>query len=156
MLGLVHQSCLTLCNPMDCSPPGCSVYGDSPGKYARMGCQAFLQGIFPTQGSNPGLPHLWWTLSLSQGQAVHWYHLVTYCKRHLQIFHIWIKLHLHVLKASKTLDQSAINLEARNMCLWQETNLWVLTEGIKVVSITHYQNSSKLGNNSTRSPPIEN
>ena len=29
---LVTQSCLTLCNPMDCSLPGPSVYGDSPGK----------------------------------------------------------------------------------------------------------------------------
>ena len=26
---LVAQSCLTLCNPMDCSPPGSSVYGIS-------------------------------------------------------------------------------------------------------------------------------
>ena len=24
---LVTQSCLTLCNPMDCSPPGSSVHG---------------------------------------------------------------------------------------------------------------------------------
>ena len=24
---LVFQSCLTLCNPMDCSPPGSSVHG---------------------------------------------------------------------------------------------------------------------------------
>ena len=24
---LVSQSCLTLCDPMDCSPPGCSVHG---------------------------------------------------------------------------------------------------------------------------------
>ena len=23
------QLCLTLCNPMDCSPPGCSVHGNS-------------------------------------------------------------------------------------------------------------------------------
>ena len=32
MVCLVAQSCLTICNPMDCSPPGSSVYGDSPGK----------------------------------------------------------------------------------------------------------------------------
>ena len=51
------QSCLTLCNPMDCSPPGSSVHGGSPGKNTRMGCHALLQGIFQTQGSNPGLPH---------------------------------------------------------------------------------------------------
>ena len=27
MLGLVTQLCLTLCDPMDCSPPGSSVHG---------------------------------------------------------------------------------------------------------------------------------
>ena len=56
-LCLVSQSCLTLCNPMDCSPPGSSVYGDSPGKNTGVGCHALLQVIFPTQGLNPGLPH---------------------------------------------------------------------------------------------------
>ena len=44
--------CLTLCYPMDCSPPGSSVHRDSPGKNIGMGCHALLQGIFPTQGSN--------------------------------------------------------------------------------------------------------
>ena len=42
---------------MDCSPPGSSVHGDSPGKNAGMGCHALLQGIFPTQGLNAGLSH---------------------------------------------------------------------------------------------------
>ena len=45
------------CNPMDCSPPGSSVHGDSPGKNTGVGCQVLPQGIFPTQGSNPGLLH---------------------------------------------------------------------------------------------------
>ena len=49
------QSCPTLCDPMDCSPPGSSVHGDSPGKNTGGGCDALLQGIFPTQGSNPHL-----------------------------------------------------------------------------------------------------
>ena len=49
------ESCPTLCDPMDCSPPGSSVYGDSPGKNSGMGCHALLQGIFLTQGSNLGL-----------------------------------------------------------------------------------------------------
>ena len=62
MLCLVGQSCLTLCNPMDCSPPGTSVHGDSPGKNTAVGCPAFLQGKFPTQGLNPGLPHCRWIL----------------------------------------------------------------------------------------------
>ena len=57
LLCLAAQSCPTLCNPMDCSPPGSSVHGDSPGKNIRVGCHALLQGIFPTQGLNPGFPH---------------------------------------------------------------------------------------------------
>ena len=40
---------------MDCSPPVC--LWDSPGKNNGVGCHALLQGIFPTQGSNTGLPH---------------------------------------------------------------------------------------------------
>ena len=54
---LVAQSCPTLCHPMDCSTLGSSVHADSPGKNTGVGCHAFLQGIFPTQGSNPGLSH---------------------------------------------------------------------------------------------------
>ena len=54
---LVTQLRLTLYNLMDCSPPGSSVHGDSPDKNTRVGCHALLQGIFPTQGSNPGLLH---------------------------------------------------------------------------------------------------
>ena len=62
LLCLVSQSCLTLCDPMDCSLPGSSVHGDSPGKNTGVGCHALLQGIFPTQGSNPGLPNCRWIL----------------------------------------------------------------------------------------------
>ena len=53
----VAQSCLTLCDPMDCSPPGSSVHGNFPGKSAGVGCHFLLQEIFLTQGSNPGLPN---------------------------------------------------------------------------------------------------
>ena len=42
---------------MDCSLPGFSVHRDSPGKNTRVGCHVFLQGIFPTQGLNPGFLH---------------------------------------------------------------------------------------------------
>ena len=51
------QSLPTLCNTVDCSPPGSSVHRDSPGKNTGVGCHALIQGIFPTQGSNPGLLH---------------------------------------------------------------------------------------------------
>ena len=56
----VAQSCLALCDPVDHSLPRSSVHGDSPGKNIGVGCHAFLQGISPTQKSNPGLPHCRW------------------------------------------------------------------------------------------------
>ena len=47
--------CLTLCDPMDCSPPRLFCPWDSPGKNTGVGCHALLQGIFLTQGWNPHL-----------------------------------------------------------------------------------------------------
>ena len=44
----VAQSCPTLCNPMDCN---------SLGQNTGVGSLSLLQGIFPIQASNPGLPH---------------------------------------------------------------------------------------------------
>ena len=59
MCMLSRFSCVQLSAPaMDCSLPGSSVRGDSPGKDTGIlprileGCHALLQGIFPTQGSN--------------------------------------------------------------------------------------------------------
>ena len=52
----VAQSCPTLCDPMDCSPPGSSVHRLS-GKNTGVGSHSLLQGIFLTQGSNLGLLH---------------------------------------------------------------------------------------------------
>ena len=49
---VLSQSCLTLCDPMDSSPPGSSVHGYSPGKNTGVSCYALLQEIFPTQGSS--------------------------------------------------------------------------------------------------------
>ena len=43
--------CLTLWDPMDCSPPG-SCPWDFPGKNTGVGSRSLLQGIFPTQGLN--------------------------------------------------------------------------------------------------------
>ena len=54
---LVAQLCLTLSDPVDCSPPGSSVHGDFPGQNSGVGTCSLLQGIFPTQGSSSGLLH---------------------------------------------------------------------------------------------------
>ena len=56
-LCLVVHLCLTLCNPVDYSPPGFSVHGDSPGKNTGVGCHALLQWIYNcSQLLNPTFP----------------------------------------------------------------------------------------------------
>ena len=51
------QSCLTLCNPMDCSLPRLLCPWDSPDKNTGVGSHSLLQGIFLTQESDLGLLH---------------------------------------------------------------------------------------------------
>ena len=60
------QPCMTLCNPMDYTVHGI--------------LQARIQGIFPTQGSNPGLPQCRWILhQLShKGSPCFWKSTVTF------------------------------------------------------------------------------
>ena len=43
----VAKSCPTLCDPVDCSPPGSSVRGTFPGKNTGMGCHFLSQGDLP-------------------------------------------------------------------------------------------------------------
>ena len=77
--------------PYNCAVLSCSVvsdslrpYGlqsarllcpwDSPGKKTGVGCHALFQGIFPTQGSNPGLLHCRWILYCLNHQGSPPYH----------------------------------------------------------------------------------
>ena len=68
----VAQSCPTLWDPMD---PRLLCPWDFLGKSTRVGCHFLLQGVFLTQGSNPGLLHCRQTLyGLSQlGSPYTWY-----------------------------------------------------------------------------------
>ena len=50
----VTQLCPTLCDAMDYNP------WNSPGQNAGIGSLSLLQGIFPIQALNPGLPHCRW------------------------------------------------------------------------------------------------
>jgi len=53
----VAQSCPTLCDPMDLQSPW-----NFPCQNIGVGSLSLLQGIFPTQVSNPGLAHCTWIL----------------------------------------------------------------------------------------------
>ena len=54
----VAQLCPTLCDPMDCSPSGSSVHGDSPGKNTGVGCHVLSPGELPDPGIEPTSPAL--------------------------------------------------------------------------------------------------
>ena len=58
----VAQSCLTLCDPTDCSLPGSSIHGIFQARELKWVAISFSRKIFPTQGLNPGLPHCRQTL----------------------------------------------------------------------------------------------
>ena len=59
----VTQSCPTLSDPIDYSPPGSSIHGIFQARVLEWGAIAFSTK-FPDQGSNPGPPALGaWSLS---------------------------------------------------------------------------------------------
>ena len=66
------QLYLTFCYCMDCSLPGSSVHGDSPGQNTGLGCHVLLLGIFPTQGWNP---RLFFLTCIGGLVLYHWHHL---------------------------------------------------------------------------------
>ena len=52
------QSCLILCNLIDCSPPGSSAHGILQARLLEWVAMPSSRGIFLTQGSNPCLLYL--------------------------------------------------------------------------------------------------
>ena len=102
----VAQSCPTLCNRMDYSPPGNCPW-NSPGKNTRVGCHFLLQRIFLTEVLNPHLPCL------------------LYCRQILyrwstgEVFRLYRRMHL-----SKLIKQYTYNhLIVRKFCL-KSKNSW--------------------------------
>ena len=56
--GLVAKSCPTLCDPMDCSPPGSSAHGISQARILEWATLPFSRGSSPPrdQPTSPALP----------------------------------------------------------------------------------------------------
>ena len=67
----VIQSCLTLCDPMDSSPPGSSIHGIFQARLLEWVAISFCRESSPTQGSNPGLLHCRQTLYCLSHQEIH-------------------------------------------------------------------------------------
>ena len=72
MHGKSLQLCLTLCDPMNCSPLGSSVYGIFQGKILEWVPMPFFQGIFLTQGLNPCLLRLLHYWQILYHSATRW------------------------------------------------------------------------------------
>ena len=110
----VTQLCPILCDPMDCSLPGSSVRG------ILLGCRFLLQEIFPTQGSNPGLPHCRQTLyHLShQGSGqVNWSLITHTTERHIERI-VWRGLQIQRLLLA-TLQRPGAMGDGGQVCrLW--------------------------------------
>ena len=61
----------SLQHPMDCSSPGFSVHGICQARILEWVAIPFSRGIFPTQGSNMGLPYCMWILYNPMDYTVH-------------------------------------------------------------------------------------
>ena len=83
---LVDQSHPALCNAMDCSPPG---------KNTGVGCHFLLQGIFPTQGLDPGLLHCRQILYHLSHQGSPCYMNITSIKKNL-LMNVLFTIHVSV------------------------------------------------------------
>ena len=124
------------CDPMDCSPPVFCPW-DFPGKSTRAGCHFFLQGIFPTQGSNLHLLH-WRVDSLPLS------HLGSPLTHSRSSVNVWWRRQEWIHQAVKEWSQPSISRAPELTLLfswsWPNTtlNLWSESETslYKLVSLT--------------------
>ena len=80
---LVTKSCLTLCDPMDCSPPGSSVHGISQARILEWGAISF-PGDLPISGLEPMLllgrwVCYYWATRGAKGLFTHVFQLLSLC-----------------------------------------------------------------------------
>ena len=88
----------TLCDPMDCSLPGSSVHGIFQAIVLEWIAISFSRGIFPIQGSNPGLRRQWHpTLVLLPGEFHGLWSLVGYSPWSCKESDMTERLHFHFL-----------------------------------------------------------
>ena len=71
---LVDRSCPTFLLPRTVYPPGSSFHGISQARITGVGFHSLLQGIFPTQASNPHLLHCRQILSVELSGKVYLVH----------------------------------------------------------------------------------
>ena len=111
---------------MDCSPPGFSVRGDPLGKNTGVGCHALLQGIFPTQGSNPVLLHCRWFFTDWASREAHFtiYMCVCVC--------LCVCIRTHKYQVTLLSTWNKYNVVCKNICCsLKSRSVWWCKHGLK-------------------------
>ena len=120
---------------------------DFLGKSTGVGCHFLLQGIFPTQGSNPGLPHCRHLQTVrfpTQGSnpgLPHCRHLQTVRKTGLPISSS--KSHIPNLKVVKSFNWDSISSSAK----WGDTSIYAMGLLIVKLQILLKYTAQRLANN---------
>ena len=128
MLCLGAQSCSTLCNLIDFNLPGSSIQRDSPGKNTGVDCHALLQGIFPTQGLNPGLLHCRWIP----------YHLSHNGSTYTNNVYVIQMMNTYVCTGAKWLFTIWRHIEEYFIGVFEDYNLRALSHGTRLYTGTKY------------------
>ena len=118
--GKVAQSCLTLCDPMDCSPPGSSVHGIFQARIPEQVAVPFFRGssqsrdwthvthivgrfltIWATKGDAmwDRISDLWWMCNINKNQIFVMHSSLQFLS-HVQIFVTWKKVWTAACQAS--------------------------------------------------------
>ena len=96
---------MTLWDSMDCSLAGSSVHGILQAKKTGVSSHSLLQDIFPTQRSNPGLPHCRWILYLLSYHSNAWNEVKWKPLNHVQLFATPWTIHtVHGILQARTLE----------------------------------------------------
>ena len=94
----VTKLCPTVCDPMDCGPPGSSVHGILQARILEWAAVPFSRGIFLTQGSNLGLLHCWQILNhLSHQESPSISTLLPFLERHSSFFWRTLNISCNIL-----------------------------------------------------------
>ena len=97
---------------MDCSLPGSSVHGSSPGKNTEVSCHAPLQGIFQTEGLSSGLllcRQILYNLSCQGSPAIFIYVCVCVCVCVCMCVCVCVCMHVCILNCSVMLNSNLMD-----------------------------------------------
>ena len=131
ILCVVAQSCPTLCDPMDCSPPGSFVHGETPGKNLEWVAMPFSQqssqprdrtqvfciagGFFSIWAPREAL--VWWLTTLEASYK--WNRGRSWGKREMRVVVQWVWSHSCARReCSRDLPYNTVLIATTLYCTW--------------------------------------